>query len=126
MIEQLLGEILVELRKISNPLICVPAPTLPAFIPVAPAVPVELPKAQDTVSQVPAPVVGTPVLIEVPVDTPLPITREQCSNALIALATSKGREVAAAVLKVFGGTKLADVKEADYSKFYAAITEAGK
>ena len=54
------------------------------------------------------------------------VTREQCGNALITLATSKGRDAAVAVLSKFGGGQFKDVKEADYPAFFAAITEAGK
>ena len=55
-----------------------------------------------------------------------PATREQCGNALIALATSKGRDAAVDVLAQFSAKLVKDVKEADIPAFFAAIAEASK
>lgn len=53
-----------------------------------------------------------------------PLTREQVGNALVALATSKGRDAAIAVLAQFSATQMKDVKEADYANLFAAIKKA--
>jgi len=121
MIEQfleVLKGLLAVLKEISGKLNTPTTTAFPTVLPTTAAAPqAEKAVAQPAVSQQPE-----SAQIAVP---PTP-TRDQCGNALLSLATTKGRDVAVVVLTKFNAQKLADVKESDYAAFFNAVTEAGK